>query len=91
MIGCGRESHGLINQKLIRRTAAPRRAPHPLTTRNGKITLDATNPSAPPSSVSHARAVSSSTECTPLAAIVTMSTKANAPHAMSYRSGNAIA
>ncbi|EUC19009.1 hypothetical protein PMI06_002879 [Burkholderia sp. BT03] len=57
---------------------------------NGKITIAASNPSTPPINVSHARAVRNGIEWMPFTASVTISVNANAPHAMSYRSGSAI-
>jgi hypothetical protein len=51
--------------------------------RSGKMIMAATRPSDPPRSVSQARAASRGTECTPLAASVTINVKANAAQAMS--------
>jgi MalT-like TPR region len=50
---------------------------------NGKKYRADSRPSTPPSKVSHALDVSSTSECSPLAAKVTINVKAKAPHAMS--------
>lgn len=53
------------------------------TARNGNRNDAATSPSAPPNIVSHNRASRTGIEYSPETASVTISTKANAPHAMS--------
>ena len=57
----------------------------------GAMNFAAATPSAPPINVSQPRAASTDTVVSPLMAKVTIRVNAYAPHAMSYRSGKAMA